>query len=39
VGVLSVFYHDDLDIDNADHRMQAAIRLIAKNAYFGGHVL
>ena len=30
VGGLSAFYHDDLDIDNADHRMQAAIRLIAK---------
>ena len=30
VGVLSAFYHDDLDIDKKDHRMQAAIRLIAK---------
>ena len=30
VGGLSAFYHDDLDIDNSDHRMQAAIRLIAK---------
>ncbi len=30
VGGLSAFYHDDLDIDNKDHRMQAAIRLIAK---------
>ena len=30
VGGLSAFYHDDLDIDKEDHRMQAAIRLIAK---------
>ncbi len=30
VGGLSAFYHDDLDIDRSDHRMQAAIRLIAK---------
>ena len=30
VGGLSAFYHEDLDIDNKDHRMQAAIRLIAK---------
>ena len=30
VGGLSAFYHDDLDIDKKDHRMQAAIRLIAK---------
>ena len=30
VGGLSAFYHDDLDIDRKDHRMQAAIRLIAK---------
>ena len=30
VGGLSAFYHDDLDIDRSDHRIQAAIRLIAK---------
>ena len=30
VGGLSAFYHDDLDIDKKDHRIQAAIRLIAK---------
>jgi len=30
VGGLSAFYHDDLDIDKEDHRIQAAIRLIAK---------
>ncbi|NKB31692.1 MAG: citrate (Si)-synthase [Pseudomonadales bacterium] len=30
VGALSAFYHDQLDIDNPDHRMQAAIRVIAK---------
>ena len=30
VGGLSAFYHDDLDIDKKDPRMQAAIRLIAK---------
>jgi citrate synthase len=30
VGALSSFYHDDLDISNAQHRDKAAIRLIAK---------
>lgn len=30
VGALSAFYHDRLDIDNADHRMAAACRVIAK---------
>jgi citrate synthase len=30
VGGLSAFYHDSLDITNPDHRMVAAIRLIAK---------
>lgn len=30
VGALSAFYHDELDITNADHRLMAAIRLIAK---------
>jgi citrate synthase len=30
VGGLSAFYHDDLDIDNPEHRMQAARRVIAK---------
>ena len=30
VGALSAFYHDDLDIDKKDHRIQAAIRRIAK---------
>jgi citrate synthase len=30
VGGLSAFYHDSLDINNPDHRMVAAIRLIAK---------
>ncbi|MDA0927330.1 MAG: citrate synthase [Proteobacteria bacterium] len=30
VGGLSAFYHDDLDIDNADHRLLAAHRVIAK---------
>ena len=30
VGALSAFYHDKWDIDNPDHRMQAAIRVIAK---------
>ena len=30
VGALSAFYHDELDIDNPDHRMAAAIRVIAK---------
>ena len=30
VGALSAFYHDSLDINNPDHRMVSAIRLIAK---------
>jgi citrate synthase len=30
VGALSAFYHDDLDIDNPDHRLRAAYRVIAK---------
>ncbi|MFM1897164.1 MAG: hypothetical protein RLZZ385_2238 [Pseudomonadota bacterium] len=30
VGALSAFYHDDLDIDNPQHRMLAAHRIIAK---------
>ena len=30
VGALSAFYHDKWDIDNPDHRMQEAIRVIAK---------
>ncbi|HQV22217.1 MAG TPA: citrate/2-methylcitrate synthase, partial [Agitococcus sp.] len=30
VGALSAFYHDNLDIDDAQHRHIAAIRLIAK---------
>jgi len=30
VGALSAFYHDELDIDNPNHRMAAAIRVIAK---------
>ncbi|CAH2599211.1 citrate synthase [Rhodovastum atsumiense] len=30
VGALSAFYHDSLDINNADHRRIAAFRLIAK---------
>lgn len=30
VGALSAFYHDNLDIDNPEHRRIAAIRLIAK---------
>jgi citrate synthase len=30
VGGLSAFYHDSLDISNPEHRMVAAIRLIAK---------
>ena len=30
VGALSAFYHDQLDIDNPEHRMQAAVRVIAK---------
>ena len=30
VGALSAFYHDSLDINDAEHRHIAAIRLIAK---------
>ncbi len=30
VGALSAFYHDSLDITNPEHRLIAAIRLIAK---------
>lgn len=30
VGALAAFYHDVLDIDNADHRELAAIRLLSK---------
>jgi citrate synthase len=30
VGALSAFYHDSLDINNPQHRLVAAIRLIAK---------
>ncbi len=30
VGALSAFYHDSLDINNAEHREISAIRLIAK---------
>ncbi len=30
VGALSAFYHDSLDINNANHRRVSAIRLIAK---------
>jgi len=30
VGALSAFYHNDLDIDDTEHRELAAIRLIAK---------
>jgi citrate synthase len=30
VGALSAFYHDSLDITNAEHRKVSAIRLIAK---------
>ena len=30
VGALSAFYHDSLDIDNPEHRMTAAHRVIAK---------
>jgi len=30
VGALSAFYHDNLDIDNPEHRMMAAHRVIAK---------
>ena len=35
VGALSAFYHDKLNIDNVDHRMQAAIRIIAKMPTLG----
>ena len=30
VGALSAFYHDTLDIDNEEHRIETAIKLIAK---------
>jgi citrate synthase len=30
VGALSAFYHDELDIDNQEHRTSAALRVIAK---------
>jgi len=30
VGALSAFYHDSLDINNPEHRMVSAMRLIAK---------
>jgi len=30
VGALSAFYHDSLDINDAEHRQRAAFRLIAK---------
>lgn len=30
VGALSAFYHDSLDINNAEHRYISAVRLIAK---------
>ncbi|AZZ98518.1 citrate synthase [Pseudoalteromonas sp. R3] len=30
VGALSSFYHDDLDISDADQRMRCAIKLVAK---------
>jgi citrate synthase len=30
VGALSAFYHDSLDINNAEHRFVSAIRLVAK---------
>ncbi len=30
VGALSAFYHDELDIDNPEHRLVAAHRVIAK---------
>ncbi|MDG2089777.1 MAG: citrate synthase [Gammaproteobacteria bacterium] len=30
VGALSAFYHDDLQISNEEHRMDAALRVIAK---------
>ena len=35
VGALSAFYHDKLNIDNVDHRMRAAIRIIAKMPTLG----
>ena len=35
VGALSAFYHDKLDINNAEHRMRAAIRIIAKMPTLG----
>jgi citrate synthase len=30
MGALSAFYHDSLDIDNPEHRMKSAFRIIAK---------
>ena len=30
IGALSAFYHDSLDIDNPEHRMKSAYRIIAK---------
>lgn len=30
VGALSAFYHDDMDMHDHEHRLQAAIRLVAK---------
>ncbi len=30
IGALSAFYHDSLDIDNPEHRMRSAFRVIAK---------
>ena len=35
VGALSAFYHDKLDINNAEHRMRAAIRIIDKMPTLG----
>ena len=35
VGALSAFYHDRLDIDNAEYRMATAIRIIAKMPTLG----
>ena len=35
VGGLSAFYHDRLDIDDAEYRMKAAIRIIAKMPTLG----
>ncbi|MFQ5995093.1 MAG: citrate synthase [Acidiferrobacterales bacterium] len=29
-GALSAFYHDDMDVSDGEHRLQAAIRLVAK---------